>query len=98
MNYLPLEVYRAADGHDCSAKGISSKYDTIYVACEDGAVHESKIPPCLRFESEDRGGDYWAVIPGMLGSVRPMFGGNLATTSDSRAHSRVYHIHDRYEG
>lgn len=97
MKLLPLEVYRGR--HDCTNGGITSAHDTIYMVCPRGHCDSEEVAEELIFRGESLG-NYHRLVPikptpeGMAG---PMFGGNLAATSDGRAGGIAYHVHDRYE-
>ena len=95
---LSLEVYRHGKMR-CTNGGISDSVDHIYIPCPDGPTKVMNIATVLIFIPEHRGGCYWALKPllGREDMIGPMDGGNIATTSDSRGESMIYHIHDRYE-
>lgn len=100
FSILPINVYRFPLG-DCTAGGISSTTDTIYIPCEDcpWLAIGSGIDQNLILVPEQRGPHYWAVKPADSNRPEfngPMAGGNLAYSSDSRC-KYVYHIHDRFE-
>lgn len=94
---MPLNVYRTTLG-DCTANGVSSKFDTIYIPCEEGFMMSDKVNQEQILYPEKRGENYWCVKPltTPANCVGPMAGGNLAYSSDSRI-KHVYHIHDRFE-
>ena len=107
MKALPIDVYRRK-GVDCTNDGISSKYDTLLLACDEGFldVDESDPPENLvKINKRFLGGAYvYRVVPyNKPTGAGWMFGGNFAYTSDSRFHRMlgdVYGaiaIHDRQE-
>ena len=92
MNALRLYVYRSNygnHGYDPTNGGITSRYDEILVACDDGPV---KVDPANPPENIFMlvGSSYSGsprLVPRHIkpeDMVGPMFGGNYATTSDSR--------------
>lgn len=94
---IGLSIYKFPLG-DCTNGGVSSIADRIYMPCEDGPIHASKVEQEWILFPEKRGQEYWALKPAYIppNMVGPMSGGNLAYCSDSRV-KRVYHIHDRFE-
>lgn len=98
-----LRVYRNS-GSDCSARGLSSIHEIIFVLT-DGVFFKERGPTTEDdaerlgipvFEVSKAGGRY---------HVRPkgerrwtMFGGNFAYSGDSRTPQFPIHIHDRIEG
>ena len=107
-NALSIDVYRSADGRDCTNDGISTRYDELLVLCDDGP-HEIDLddPPENLVRLVKRhlfGSDIYHVEP----FARPtgagwMFGGNYAASSDSRYHRLTFGmygavpVHDRQE-
>jgi hypothetical protein len=91
------QVYKPSFG-DCSNDGVTSRYDKIFVQCEEGPFKQEDVPVELRFAIEQRSETYFAAIPENVNTslCGPMYGGCLAATSDSRA-KNVLHIHDRFE-
>jgi hypothetical protein len=83
---------------DSTNDGISSKNSTIYLVHPEGPTNFKDVAPQLVFTEEKRGPEYYALIPIIQpeNAVGPMFGGNLAYSSDCRV-KRPYHIHDRFE-
>jgi hypothetical protein len=101
MRYLTVDVYRPADGHDCTNDGVSATATELFVECPNGNIDEDETEPHLRFRVDDRGGGYLALRPthppeGSEKLCGPMYGGNLAASSDSRLRG-PFHIHDRFE-
>lgn len=104
MKALPINVYRTK-GQDCTNGGISAKYDTLLLVCEEGYVNidESNLPENLVKVSEHNCGysTYKFIEP----VARPkhlgwMFGGNIGYTSDGRFDKLASYplpIHDRQE-
>lgn len=99
INYLEIDVYRTARRGDCTNRGISSRFDTLLVACPDGPWSfdpEVSIP--LNFCAVEirrtwGGNTYTDIVPATVedGQVvkRPgwwMYGGNIASCTDSRFH------------
>lgn len=107
MKALPIEVYRRK-GADCSNDGISSKFDTLLLVCDEGFVDvdENELPENLvrMVKRYLFGQDVYSIRPWKdPEGVGWMFGGNFAHTSDSRF-SRMFGgqygaiaIHDRQE-
>lgn len=94
--FLSLLVYKFPLGN-CG--GITDTIRNILIPCKDGNYVFSEISDYDSiFIPEQRGADYWALIPFMqpAGLIGPMSGGNIAYSSDSRC-KHVYHIHDRFE-
>lgn len=104
---LRVNVYRSA-GQDCTNNGVSSRYDTLTVVNADGPFDPSDDAPAA------------ILTVGPFGTIRlepvelyesnqwVMFGGNLASTSDSRFGEAIeklggdrfaaaVNIHDRVE-
>lgn len=110
-NYLMLWVYRSRDkgvDMDSTNEGVSAKWDVVYVQHPEGPTEERHVPEEVRFRAECRSlasestpatPAYWALVPvkHVDGKVGPMFGGNLATSSDGRCRGVIFHIHDRWE-
>lgn len=111
---LRLEVYRAADGRDCTNGGISGRARELLVPCADGPIdYDPENPPenlCTVKAREVAGVLTLDLVPASLAGRWTMFGGNYATTSDSRLgemlarqfgraflFNHVLPIHDRIE-
>jgi hypothetical protein len=98
-------VLRRAGG-DCTANGITTKHDYLWVIGPDGAPEgfDPHGSPVLQIEERNIGGwVYTARTPKGSDGRHPMAGGNFVTSSDSRW-SRVWgrydsciSVHDRYE-
>jgi hypothetical protein len=106
---LLINVYRPADGHDCTMNGLSSRFATLTLVNAEGpfeatperpaVVLQSHVPGCLRLVPlELLEQNRWA-----------QFGGNYAACSDSRfrelaealSGGKFYGavaVHDRVEG
>lgn len=116
INCLPIEVYKNGRFGDCTNNGISSRFSTLLLACPDGHItfdSDKELP--LNFCMIERrrlfgNEEHQSIIPATVdetGKVvaRPgwwMFGGNIASTSDSRftrlkGHYYPLDIHDRQE-
>jgi hypothetical protein len=111
---LIVEVYRGARGHDCTNHGISSRYDELCLMNVDGPFEpnelnvapawlDSHYPGCARIIPAIKKNGVWVPYP-----ESPMYGGNVACTSDSRFSEAVekllghnwygaVKIHDRFE-
>jgi len=107
---LSIKVYRWNLG-DCSNEGESARADSLCVVNVPGPFNPRPDSPAFELV-EGRGGRGHAILrpvgakkPGMIG---PMFGGNYASTSDSRfsealrdltgaSHYGAVPIFDRYE-
>jgi hypothetical protein len=98
LKVIPLSVYRDASGSDCTNNGITSKTDTIYLVHAQGFLDAEQQPREQVFIEQTLGGEVSLVAVDKTrdNMVGPMFGGNLATTSDSRVR-KIYRVHDRYE-
>ena len=105
MKALPINVYRTSRYTDCTNGGITSKYDVLLLACEDGyiTVDESNPPENLvKIVTRNLFGKEYKhiepVAPVPEGHVGYMAGGNIASTSDSRFDSDYpLEVHDRTE-
>lgn len=97
MKALPIYVYRHGN-HDCTNHGISSKYDELLIACEEGFVDidPTNVPENFAMV-EMRHVFGTTIIPTIYpasinekGEVVPrdgkwwMMGGNYGATSDGR--------------
>lgn len=105
MKCISIDVYRNADGRECTNGGISSIYKSILIPCEDGwiDVDENKPPKnlCKVVVDEFGFGTYRHIEPwNKPEHLGWMFGGNYAASSDSR-YSKIWDyplpIHDRQE-
>lgn len=107
MKALSVDVYRA-NRCDCTNGGISSKYDRLYVLCEDGnyTIPDDDPPENLARVNKRHlfGQDVYSIEPVVApDGVGWMMGGNYAGTSDSRFSRMVgglnvaIPIHDRQE-
>lgn len=105
---LALNVYRTRYQNldngaesDCTNGGVSAKACSLYIPHPQGPFEVADVDARLIFIPEHRGGNYWALVPYVQPhdgrTIGPMSGGNLATSCDSRAEGRIYHIHDRFE-
>jgi len=115
INYLDVEVYRSASLGDCTNGGVSSRFDKLLIACPDGPWSfdgEKEVPInfCMIEKRSVFGEICSSIVPATVdesGRVvkRPgwwMYGGNIASTSDSRfsdmkGHFYPLKIHDRRE-
>lgn len=108
MKALPIEVYKTNRLGDCTNGGISSKYDTLLLVCDDGYVKidEDNLPENLvKVVTRTFGfGTFRHIEPYAKvkeGNVGWMSGGNIAYSCDGRF-SRIAGeyplvIHDRQE-
>jgi hypothetical protein len=105
--YLPVNVLCDVDGHDCTLNGVTSRYSTLYVPCEDGYLSYDDIvkrghEECILVEVPKPFPD--APIrfkPASLGKKHSMMGGRFVYSCDSR-YRRAYGwsplaVHDRVE-
>lgn len=108
MKALPISVYKTDRLGDCTNGGITSRYDTLLLICEDGfiSVDEDNPPENLVKIVTRRyagGKEYKHIEPYALtdsGCVGWMAGGNLAYSSDSRFRRMSEYplsVHDRQE-
>ncbi len=80
---LILSVYKTDRTTDSSMNGVTNRCDQLCVVNVEGPFAPS--PTCLPVELREGPAPNTAVlIPLEVGDSRPMFGGNYATTSDSR--------------
>lgn len=94
---LPVEVYKSARIGDCTNHGMSSRHDTLLIACPHGfmEVDSENVPD--NFAMMELRKVMGAVIPTIYpaeitadgrvvkrGGKQYMMGGNFAHTSDSR--------------
>lgn len=102
MRALPISVYKS-NSSDCTNGGITSKYSSLLLVCEDGFIEVDETnPPENLVKVVTRklfGKEYKHIEP----YARPtelgwMAGGNLAYTCDSRFPSDYpLSVHDRQE-
>lgn len=101
---IDAEIFKPKWG-DSSNGGISSKYNNVYVVCDNGN-HEfdtdEELPEnlCVIVKRElfGKNADYirpYKDVP--KGSVGYMYGGCIVCTSDSRFNSHPLKLHDRTE-
>lgn len=107
MKALPIDVYRCK-GVDCSNGGVSSKYNSLLLVCNEGFINvdESNLPENL-VKVKKRylfGENIYSIEPyNEPTGAGWMFGGNFAYTSDSRfgracgGQYGAIAIHDREE-
>lgn len=99
---LLVEVYKPADGHDCTNNGKSSTVKNILLCGQDipELFEETEERPAFRLVKRNlQGGEYLHVEPWKRPTGNGwMYGGNIADTSDSRKPWKYpVHIHDRQE-
>ena len=107
MRALPIEVYRQSTFGDCTNDGITSRYDSLLLVCDEGFIDidESNPPENLVVLKTRRFGfgEYKHIEPYASvdrGCVGWMSGGNLAYTCDSRFSKMSQYplsVHDRQE-
>lgn len=105
---MTLSVYRDHLG-DCTNGGLSSKATRICVINVDGPFNPSADVPAFRLvEGAFKGQVVLVPADQPEGLIGPMFGGNMAYTSDSRFSAKIREltdsnfygavpIHDRFE-
>jgi hypothetical protein len=101
--FISLNVFTTAAHGDCTNGGVSCGAVNLFMEHPEGCYTEERLIELgnghLLFRGEQAGNDYFRLMPltpPKAGMVGPMYGGNLATSSDSRCR-HIYHIHDRYE-
>ena len=103
MKYLPINVYTSGNS-DCSNNGVSVTHiDNLVVACENGYVTDADVQErglkVMQLITRQIGGREYKHLQEMGETRWVMFGGNYASTSDSRfPHNYPLAIHDRIEG
>ena len=105
MKALPISVYRTDRLGDCTNGGITRRYDTLLLICNDGFIDidGGNIPEnAVWLVDRILFGEIYRHLEPVKdvdrGSVGYMFGGNLAYSSDSRFPSRYpLCVHDRQE-
>lgn len=107
MKAIKINVYRNTRGYDCTNGGVSSKYDSLLLLCEDGwvEVDENNLPEnAVKVVRRHVCGDEIVCIQPCKPAVGVgyMFGGNYAASSDGRFRDLVgiygaVAIHDRDE-
>lgn len=107
MKALPIKVFKDGSG-DCTNGGISSRYDTLLLVCEDGYIDiDEANPPENLVKIVTRKFSFGTfkhiepVASTAPGCVGWMAGGNIGYTSDSRFRrfsDYPLNIHDRQEG
>ena len=102
MRALRIEVYRDNSKYDCTNGGISSRYDSLLIECEDGYIDiDENNPPENLVVMKERvigGRTYYRLEPYNTNGKWHMMGGNFAYTSDSRfPFDYPLPIHDRVE-
>jgi hypothetical protein len=95
-------VYRDADGSDCTAGGISSKFNKLTIINVDGPFDPTPDAPAVVLENGPLNSMRIVPVFKPEGAVGPMFGGNYAASSDSRVRDAIgfygaVAIHDRFE-
>ena len=107
MRALPIEVYRSNRFADCTNGGITSRYDSLLLVCDEGFIEvDENNPPenLVVMVTRDFGFTVYKHIEPYAktdrGCVGWMAGGNLAHTSDSRFSRMSQYplsVHDRQE-
>lgn len=100
---INAEIYKPKWG-DCSNNGLSSRFDDVYIVCDDGNyTFDTDNPPenlCVMVKRElfDENADYIRPYKDSpKGTVGYMYGGCIVYTSDSRFRNRPLKLHDRTE-
>ena len=104
MKALPVDIYKF-NGEDCSNGGISSRFESILLICDDGFidVDENDLPEnlCKVVKRNLFGRDHYHVEPVAeppKGHTSYMYGGCIVNTSDSRFRfDYPLKLHDRTE-
>lgn len=111
MEKLSVEVYRAADGRDCTNNGVTSRNQRVYLYSGDrqeciadakeNGIDQSALYVNKRILWNEK---HYFAEPLIKGKGVQMFGGNFVYTSDSRFSDmteddlhRPLPVHDRYE-
>ena len=84
---LILTVYRNAEGYDCTNGGVTSKFNKVCVTNVEGPFDPSPDAPAVELVGKSFSfGKSVNLVPVDLLEKKSwtMFGGNYATTSDSR--------------
>jgi hypothetical protein len=110
MKYLPVNVYKEASrinqDVDCTNGGVSSKFKTLFVPCEEGNYTKEQIleheGPEVILKAKNHVKDYICFEPEVKpeGVLSSMFGGNFIYSSDSRFRRISAYpapLHDRFE-
>lgn len=86
MKAISVEVYRSTTLGDCSNGGISSKFNTLYLACEDGFLDiPEDHPQLVQFEKGPRDTVHMVpYIPCPKDLCGYMAGGCFVYSSDAR--------------
>ena len=101
---LSIDVYRDSSigYYDYSNHGVSSRFNELYLACEDGnLIVDEKDPQLVKIVKRHLfGKDYLHIEPYQSEGHWFMAGGNLAFSCDSRCRELSEYplqIHDREE-
>ena len=105
MKALPISVYHTNRLGDCTNGGITSRYDTLLLICDDGFIDidENDIPEnTVRLVERFICGRIYKHLEPIARPVHLgwMDGGNIAYSSDSRFHDMSDYplcVHDRQE-
>ena len=107
MRALPIEVYRNTSFGDCTNDGITSRYDSLLLVCDEGfiKIDEDNLPENLVVLKTRRFGfgEHKHIEPYAKtdkGCVGWMAGGNIAYSCDSRFREMSQYplnVHDRQE-
>ena len=107
MKAISVNIFKSRGG-DCSNGGISSKFNEVLIACDEGWIDiDENNPPenlCKVVQRELWGERHWYVEPCAdkpRGSVGYMYGGCIIDSSDARwdrmSGGIPLHLHDRCE-
>jgi hypothetical protein len=99
---LIVSVLRDSDLGDCTAGGISSKFNKLTVINVPGPFDPTPDAPAAVLENGPLGSMKIVPVFKPEGTIGPMFGGNYAASSDSRFRKAAgfygaVAIHDRFE-
>lgn len=102
MKALIINVYKNASGYDCTNNGISSKYQSLLLVCDEGNIEidENNLPENLVKIVVGYKGMLHVEPVARPSGVGWMAGGNIANTCDSRFRRLSPYplsIHDRQE-
>ena len=104
VNALLVDVYRSPSLGDCTNNGITSKYDTLYLMCDEGPFEvDTDDPRLLKIgKVEFLGKVSYHARPFNDNGIWFMNGGNFVYDSDSRFRRMTgfygaLPVHDRQE-
>jgi len=86
---LIVNVYRLASGSDCTNGGVSSKCDELTVVNIDGPFEPTETRPAVKLVKGPMNTVRIVPVNLLESGVWVMFGGNIASTSDSRFNAAI---------